>query len=117
MQQALNFYIEQRKKLLAQQYAGFLISWDHETQATEQSVIANADQMGVLSAYEYELMTDSRFENAVETLFANKDQLDQVLAHEIEVMHKNIQETKKIPAAVLIPQRGYFIYSRWKCRP
>ena len=99
MQQALQFYLEQRKKILAQHYAGFLISWDHETQATEQSVIANADQMGVLSAYSYELMTDARFESAVETLYAHKDELDAVLAHEIEVTYKNIQETKKLQRA------------------
>ncbi len=119
MQQALNFYLAQRKKILAQNYAGFLISWDHETQATEQSVIANAEQMGVLSAYGYELMTDERFENAVEILFENKSQLDPVLAHEIEVTHKNIQQTKKIPADeyVLYSQlmsEAYPIYVRAK---
>jgi len=119
MQQALQFYLEQRKKILAQQYAGFLISWDHETQATEQSVIANADQMGVLSAYSYELMTDARFESAVETLYAHKAELDSVLAHEIEVTYKNIQETKKIPADEYVAysqlmSEAYPIYVRAK---
>ena len=119
MQQALQFYLEQRKKILAQQYAGFLISWDHETQATEQSVIANADQMGVLSAYSYELMTDARFESAVETLYAHKDELEPVLAHEIEVTYKNIQETKKIPADEYVAysqlmSEAYPIYVRAK---
>lgn len=98
MKQALEFYLEQRKKIMAQNYANFLISWDQETVAPEQSVIANADQMAVLSAYSYQLMTDERFENAVQVLFDNRDKLDAVLAHEIEVMHKNIQDTKKIPA-------------------
>lgn len=119
MQQALQFYIEQRKKLLAQQYAGFLVSWDHETQATEESVLANADQMGVLSAYQYELMTDTRFENAVETLYAHRAELDAVLAHEIEVTYKNIQETKKIPADEYVAysqlmSEAYPIYVRAK---
>ncbi len=97
MKQALEFYLEQRKKISAQNYAGFIISWDQQTQATEQSVMANAEYMGVFSAYSYQLMTDTKFEQAVATLHANLDKLDDVLAHEIKVTYKNINDTKKIP--------------------
>ncbi len=106
MKQALDFYLSQRKKILAQNYAGFVISWDQQTQATEQSIIANAEYMGVFSEYSYQLMTDPQFEQAVETLYNNRSQLDDVLAHEVEVTYKNICDTKKIP------QEEYIKYSQ-----
>ena len=97
MKEALNLYLEHRKKLIAQQYVDFVISWDMQTDAAPKSVEFDSEQMGVISQYNYELQTDAAFENAVETLYQHLDDLDDVLRHEIEVMHKSISDTKKIP--------------------
>lgn len=97
MENALKTYLEQRKKIVAQSYVGFLVEWDMQTDAAENSIIADSAQTEVISAYMYELNTDPNFEQAVQTLFENRDKLDDALAHEIEVVRKNIVETKKIP--------------------
>lgn len=98
MKKSLKIYLEQRKKIVAQIYVNFLIEWDAQTDAAENSIVADAAQSEVLSAYMYELNTDPAFEQAVQTLFENRDKLDAVLAHEIEVVRKSIADTKKIPA-------------------
>lgn len=97
MQKALDFYIKQRRKLVALNYVGFIISWDMETDAAEQSIMADSEQVAVVSEMSYQLMTDPDFEQAVEKLYEERDNLDAVLRHEIEVAYKEVQNTKKIP--------------------
>ncbi len=96
-QEALNFYQNQRKKMLAMRYVNFLSGWDMQTEAASGSIEADSEQMSVLAEYDYELTSDERFAQAVDTLFAQKDQLDEVLRHEIEVAKKVIEQTLKIP--------------------
>lgn len=95
--EALNFYKNQRKKLLALQYAGFVIEWDMQTDAAEGSIAANSEQLAVFAERNYELRSDAQFEQAVATLAQNASLLDEVLRHEIEVMQKDIEQTRKIP--------------------
>lgn len=95
---ALKKYLEQRKKIVAQNYVGFLIEWDTQTDAAENSIVADAAQTEVVSAYNYMLNTDADYEQAVEMLYEQRNMLDPVLAHEVEVVRKSIVDTKKIPA-------------------
>lgn len=97
MKKASEYYLNQRKKLIAQNYIDFVLSWDTETDAAENSIIADSEQMSVISEYAYSLKTDPQFEQAVETLYINRNELDDVLRHEIEVMRKDIINTKAIP--------------------
>ena len=97
MQQALEFYKKQRRKILAFNYVGFVIGWDMETDAAEQSIMADSEQVAVISEMSYQLMTDPEFEQAVSTLYAQRDKLDETLRHEIEVAYKSVTDTKKIP--------------------
>ncbi len=97
MQKALDFYLQQRRKIVALNYVGFVISWDMETDAAENSIMADSEQVAVVSEMSYLLMTDPEFEKAVATLYDNKEQLDEVLRHEIEVAYTEVQNTKKIP--------------------
>lgn len=94
---ALEFYLTHRKKLIAQSYVDFVLSWDMETTAAPGSALANSEQMGVLSENTYRLHTDPDWENAVCELYEKRDTLDEVLAHEVEVLKKDIEDTKKIP--------------------
>lgn len=96
-QQALEVYTKQRRKMLANRYATFVCSWDMQTDAAPQSVIADSEQMGVLGEQEYELFADASFREAVETLCGCAAELDEVLRHEVTDMKKHIDETAKIP--------------------
>ena len=58
MEKALKFYKEQRRKLVAFNYINFVISWDMETDAAESSIMADSEQMAVISEMRYMLMTD-----------------------------------------------------------
>ena len=65
---ALDFYKQQRRKIIAQNYVGFVSSWDMETEAKENSILAESEQMAVLSELSYTLTTDPNFEQAVNVL-------------------------------------------------
>lgn len=97
MKEELNFYLEQRKKLLAFRYVDFLTSWDSQTDAASGSIAADSAYQATLSEMQYRLTTDPEFEHAVDVLYECRAELDGVLAHEIEVMHKSVHYTKKIP--------------------
>lgn len=97
MEKALEFYKKQRRKMIMFNYLGFLVSWDMETDAAENSIAADSEQVAVMSEMNYQLVTDPQFEQAIETLYNNRSKLDDVLRHEIEVMYKDVQGTKKIP--------------------
>ena len=76
-----------------------------ETDAAESSIMADSEQMAVISEMRYMLMTDPQFESAVQTLYKRRGELDDVMRHEIEVVFKNINDTKRIP------QEEYVAYS------
>lgn len=97
MEKALEFYKKQRRKMIMFNYLGFLVSWDMETDAAENSIMADSEQVAVMSEMNYQLTTDSQFEQAVATLYDSRYKLDDVLRHEIEVVYKEIINTKKIP--------------------
>lgn len=62
MEKALEFYKQQRRKIIAFNYVGFLVGWDMETDAAEQSIMADSEQVAVISEMTYQLMTDPEFE-------------------------------------------------------
>ena len=97
MKRELEYYLAQRRKMLAMQYVDFVIGWDSQTDAAENSILANSEQSAVLSEMQYNLTTDPKFEKCVAVLYEQRDKLDDVLRHEIEEMQKSIANTKKIP--------------------
>ena len=119
MKKELEYYLSQRKKIVALNYADFVINWDAQTDAAENSIISNSEQTAVLSEMHYRLTTDPEFEKSVEALYENRAKLDDVLRHEIEEMHKSIANTKKIPveeytAYSELVSKAYPIYVRAK---
>lgn len=97
MQKELQFYIEQRKKILAFRYVGFLTEWDAQTDAAAGSIAADSVFQAALSEMSYRLATDPEFERCVQVLYDARSGLDEVLRHEIEVTRKSIDDAKKIP--------------------
>lgn len=119
MKKELEFYLAQRKKIVALGYVNFIIGWDMQTDAAENSILANSEQSAVISEMSYRLTTDPEFESSVAVLYEHRDELDEVLRHEIEVTYKNIQDTKKIPleeytAYSELSSKAYPIYVRAK---
>ena len=119
MQKELDFYLQHRKKLIAMRYVDFVIGWDMQTDAAENSILANSEQAAVISEMSYNLTTDPEYERSVGVLFKHRDELDEVLRHEIEVVYKDIQDTKKIPleeyvAYSELTSQAYPIYVRAK---
>ena len=97
MEKELNFYITHRKKLLAMRYINFIVGWDTQTDAAENSILANCVQQAVIAEMSYNMSTDPEYERAVSVLYEHRAELDDVLRHEIEVTYKGIADTKKIP--------------------
>ena len=97
MQKELDYYLQQRKKILAMHYVNFVIDWDTQTDAAENSILANSEQQAIISEMTYRMTTDAEYERCVGVLYENRDKLDEVMRHEIEVVYKDIQDTKKIP--------------------
>ena len=93
----LEFYLEHRKKLLAMKYINFIVGWDSQTAAAENSIIANCAQQAEIAEMGYNLTTDPEYERCVGVLYEHRAQLDDVMRHEIEVVYKGIANTKKIP--------------------
>lgn len=119
MQKELNYYLGQRKKMVAMRYVNFIIGWDMQTDAAENSILADSEQSAVLSEMDYMMTTDYEFEQSVAVLYEHRDELDDVLRHEIEVMFKSIQDTKKIPleeytAYSELSSKAYPIYVKAK---
>ena len=119
MQKELEYYLEQRKKILAMRYVNFVIDWDTQTDAAENSILANSEQAAVISEMTYRLTTEPEYERAVGVLYEHRDELDDVLRHEIEVVHKDIADTKKIPieeymAYSELMAKAYPVYVRAK---
>ena len=119
MKRELDYYLAQRRKMLAMQYVDFIVGWDSQTDAAENSIIANSEQQAVLSEMQYVMTTDPKFEKSVAVLYEQRDKLDGVLRHEIEEMYKNISNTKKIPmeeytAYSELVSKAYPVYVRAK---
>lgn len=95
--EALEFYTKHRKKILALNFANFVISWDMQTEAAQNSIIADSEQVGVLAEESYLLFADEQFLQAVDVLFENAVQLDPAMRHEVEMVRKDILQTRKIP--------------------
>ena len=97
MDEALRIYTEQRSKIKALGYVGFLTNWDVQTEAPRGSMESEAKQQAVLAELEYRLRSDPAYTQAVNTLYEGRAALDPTLAHEIEIQKKDLDELQKIP--------------------
>lgn len=97
MEKAQKIYEEQRKKLKAMEYVGFLTDWDMQTEAPRGGMEAASAQQAILAEMEYRMRTEPEYVQAVDTLYAGREALEPILAHEIEVQKKNMDELRKVP--------------------
>ncbi len=93
----LEYYLQQRKKILAFNYINFLTEWDAQTDAAGGSVAADSEYVATLAEMQYRLATEPEFERCVEQLYLKREELDDVQRHEIEVTYRSVSETKRIP--------------------
>lgn len=98
MNEALEFYKQHRKKLLAYSYMMMVVSFDGSTIAPEGCFSKRAEHMAIISEDLYKLETDENYLKAIDTIYEHLDELDdEVLKHEIKNIKVSSEKQKKIP--------------------
>ena len=85
------------KKIKANEFIFYLISWDSQTEAPVGCFEERAKQMEFLSGEHYRFLTSEDTVNTIDQLYSKRDELDEVLKHEITELKKSNDKTKKIP--------------------
>ena len=85
------------KKIKANDFIFYLISWDSQTEAPVGCFEERAKQMEFLSGEHYRFLTSEDTVNTIDQLYSKRDELDEVLKHEITELKKSNDKTKKIP--------------------
>ncbi len=98
MENTIKQYESIRKKMLAYQFANYMISWDSNTEAPEECFPLRSEQVGVLSEESYKLQTTPETVKIVDELYLLREQLtDEVLKHEILEAKEGLEKLKKVP--------------------
>lgn len=86
-----------QRKQLAYGHAMGMISFDGDTVAPKGSAANRAETLGILSEEMYKLSTCEETIALLDELSERKDELDPMHRRIVEVMHKDIENTRKIP--------------------
>lgn len=93
----LDIYQQTRKRLLAYQYAFWVMEWDMETEMPAGALDYRSEQLEVLQNEKYAIETQKDYLDSIDRLFEIKDTLEPNLRREIEQVHKAIREVKAVP--------------------
>lgn len=102
MQKLITEYLELRKKMLAMNYAMYMIGWDSETEAPEGCFTERGRQVGVLSEMGYNISMSKEAVALVTELYQNMDKLDARMQVEIKHLYKRMQKKLLVPSELLI---------------
>ncbi|MDY0074631.1 MAG: carboxypeptidase M32 [Acholeplasmataceae bacterium] len=103
MEKFVNIYESYRKKLKAYGYFGWLMSWDQETEAPDQSVNYRTKQYQVMAEEMYKIESAPEYLDAIDQLYAHLDQLeDPDFKREIKLIYKEARIIKCVPKDELI---------------
>lgn len=97
MEKTIRKYKDIRKKIMAFQYAMYVIHWDSATEAPKGCFEYRGKQVGILSEEIYKLQTSEEYVHTVNELCAHTDQLDDILHHEVIEIKKGMDKLRKIP--------------------
>ena len=97
LQQALQQLDLLQRKQIAYGHAMGLISYDGNTVAPKGSAANRAETLGILSGEIYKLSTSEETIALLDELHARREELDLKSRRIVEVMHKEIENTRKIP--------------------
>ena len=103
MENIIKIYESYRKKIIAYNYFGWLMSWDQETEAPEASIDYRTKQYEVMAEEMYKIESAEEYIDAIDKLYASLDQIqDPDLKAEIKHMYKRIRVIKLVPKDELI---------------
>ncbi|MCF7932648.1 MAG: carboxypeptidase M32 [Acholeplasmataceae bacterium] len=102
MEQAIQTYLDMRKRLKAYEYFDWLAGWDRETEAPKGSQAYYSKMVEVMALERYALESQADYMNAIETLFEHLDTLDPDLRVEIKNANKALRMIKCVPKDELI---------------
>lgn len=97
LQHALNQLDLLQRKQIAFGHAMGLISYDGSTIAPKGTAANRAETLGILSEEMYKLSTCEETISLIDELYACREELDQKHRRIVEVMHREIEDTRKIP--------------------
>ena len=97
LNELLSKYQQIVKKIRADNFVFYLISWDSQTEAPVGCFEERAKQIEFLSGEHYRFLTHKDTIETIDKLYQRRDELDDVLKHEITELKKSNDKTKKIP--------------------
>lgn len=112
LNKSLTTYQEYRRQSLANNFVGFIIGWDSQTEAPNGCFLERGRQMEVLSEFSYKLTTAPELIAAVTVLYDNRNTLDAIMAHEIVEAKKDIDKITKIPMNEFVELSGLLANSQ-----
>ncbi len=103
MEKFIQTYQDYRKKIKAYHYFGWLMSWDQETEAPDQSIEYRTKQFQVMAEEMYKIESAPEYIDAIDHLYANLDHIqDQDFKTEIKRAYKQLRVIKLVPKDELI---------------
>lgn len=107
MENTIKQYEKIRQKMLAYQFANYLIGWDSNTEAPDGCFPTRSLQISVLSEESYRLQTAPETLRIIDELFLKKGELDdEVLKHEIIKTKEGLDKLKKVPMNEYVDYMG-----------
>lgn len=97
LHEALKKLDQLQRKQIAYNHAMGMISYDGDTVAPKGTAANRAETLGILSEESYKLSTCEETISLLDTLYACREDLDPKHRRIVEVMHKSIEDTRKIP--------------------
>lgn len=97
IQKYIQEFYDKRRILNALSYALYLIEWDTETEAPKGCLDNRSEQVGVLYEQIMNIRFDEKFIETINYLYNHQDELDELLKKEIIKVHKDLEQTLKIP--------------------
>lgn len=103
MENYIKTYEEYRKKIKAYSYFGWLMSWDQETEAPEESIDYRTKQYQVMAEEMYKIESAPEYIESIDKLYEHLDQIKDVdFKTEIKHAYKGLRTIKLVPKDELI---------------
>lgn len=119
LEEKISKYKEYREKIVAFEFAMYMISWDSETIAPTGCFEERGNQVGVLSKMSLEFSHSDEYINIVKDLYDNSNKLDKLLRIEIKKVYKDIMRELKVPVDELVAystlsEKAYMVWMKAK---
>lgn len=97
LQDLISQYTQIRTKVLALQYASYMINWDSETEAPLGCFDVRGQMEGALGEESFKLLVDPKTRELIVELLTNESELEKDFAIELKKTKKDIEKIVNIP--------------------